>query len=93
MEIFMSIVGAIMVLSGAPQITKMLKRKSSADVSIITWTTIFFGQGCWVYYGFINDIISIIITNSLGMLVNFIIIFVSLYYRRNCNPAIAKLQD
>ena len=64
MEVFMSVVGAIMVLSGAPQITKMLKRKSSEDVSIITWSTIFLGQGCWVYYGFINDIISIIITNN-----------------------------
>ena len=89
----MSIVGSIMVISGVPQITKMLKRKSSEDVSVITWSTIFFGQCCWVYYGFINDIISIIITNGFGVMVNSVIIFVSLYYRRHYNFSVQSSKD
>jgi len=80
-EIWMSFVGFVMAISGVPQILKLLKRKSSDDVSVVLWYLVGFGQLNWIGYGFYKDSISIILTNLFCILVCTVLIILVHKYK------------
>jgi len=73
-EIFMSIIGITVALSGTPQIIKMFQRKTSDDISLITWYIVFIGQICWFIYAFYKDSISLILTSGTYAIMGVIVI-------------------
>ncbi|MCP4106874.1 MAG: hypothetical protein GY749_15265 [Desulfobacteraceae bacterium] len=81
LEIWMSIVGCTMAVSGLPQIRRIWQRKQSDDVSLSLWFIILHGQIWWVYYGIVNNLLSVWLSNSVGIAVNSLTIFLVLKYR------------
>lgn len=77
----MSVVGVTMALAGVPQICRLVKRKTSGDVSIVLWLIVCHGQAWWLGYGIYNSILSLIITNVLCVLVSWLIIILCIRYR------------
>jgi MtN3 and saliva related transmembrane protein len=78
----MTVVGVAMALSGLPQVVRLLKRRSAADISLTMFSMFIFGQAWWVWYGFQKDSPCLILTNSAAFLVNSIIIFLAIRFRR-----------
>jgi MtN3 and saliva related transmembrane protein len=55
-KISVMIAGILMSASYFPQAYKMMKRKSSADISLISYLMLLPAVALWVFYGFyIND--------------------------------------
>ncbi len=51
LEIATGTVGIAMSLAHVPQAYRIWKRKSSADISLITYTIFFIGSFVWLLYG------------------------------------------
>ncbi|WP_350293120.1 SemiSWEET transporter [uncultured Croceitalea sp.] len=69
---------AAMLTTGAfvPQVYKVFKSKSTADISLTMYTVLFVGLVLWLIYGIQKDSIAIILANAVtGILVAFVIIF------------------
>lgn len=64
-----TIMGTIMSLAGIPQIHRILKRKSSNDVSISLVVIFLVGVIVWITYGLIFKDYPIIISNGVGIVV------------------------
>jgi len=74
--------GIMMSLSGIPQIIKIFKRKSAKDISQVTYSIIFTGGIVWFLYGMEIQNTPIIISNSIGSLVAFVILLGWFLYGR-----------
>ena len=83
MEIWMSIVGVSMSLGGLPQIYRMWKRKTSDDISIILWIILIHGMAWWLYYGILMNSVSLIITNSVCLVLDSCVLIMIIKYRRS----------
>jgi len=79
----MSLVGLIIPLAGIQQVMRLIKRKTSGDLSLILYFAIVFCQLNWLYYGFSILSICIIFSNSASLLVAGTVLFLCLKYRRN----------
>ena len=82
-EIWMSIIGISMAFAGLPQIKRLLKRKSSNDISIWAWLIIVNGQVWWLWYSCHLRIISLVVTHIMCVIFSTTIIFLVLKYRKN----------
>lgn len=77
----MSIVGISMSLAGIPQVYRMWKRKTSDDISIFLWIIMIHGIAWWLYYGITINSISLIITNSVCIVLDSIVLIMIIKYR------------
>lgn len=78
----MSIVGISMSAGGIPQMYRIWKRKTSSDISIILWLIIVHGIAWWLYYGIRIESISLIVTNSVCLVLDSIILTMVIIYRQ-----------
>ena len=85
MELWMSIVGISMSLAGLPQVLRMWKRKTSGDISIILWVILIHGIAWWLIYGIVIGSISLIITNSVCLILDSIVLSLVIKYREKSN--------
>lgn len=60
--------GIVSSVANAPQVYKIFKRKSAKDISILTYSILFFGAVAWIFYGIELKNAPLIITNVLGAL-------------------------
>lgn len=74
----------VMVL---PQIRKILKTKDVEDVSLGMFVIASVGIGLWLTYGVFKQDIALMITNSVGLLFNIILIILKLRYNKKERPA------
>lgn len=81
MELWMSIVGISMSLGGIPQAYRIIKRRSSKDISITLWIILIHGMAWWLYYGITIHSISLIITNSFCLSLDLFILFLVIKYK------------
>lgn len=88
MELWMSIVGISMALGGSPQIYRMWKRKTSDDISLILWIVMTHGIAWWLYYGITIGSTSLIITNSVCIVLDFAILTMIIKYRTKPNQLV-----
>ena len=65
-----------------PQLIKILKEKKAEDVSLLMLAALFIGLGLWIYYGILKNDLIIIISNSFSIIVNSIIVFFTLKYKK-----------
>ncbi len=80
-EIWMTVVGVTMALSGVSQIVRMVARRSSADISLAMFGILFAGQAWWIWYGVRIHSPSVILTNTAALIVNAAIIALAVKYR------------
>ncbi len=63
-----AIFGTAMSLAYFPQIYKLYKRKSAADISLLMFSTFFVGVTIWLLYGFSINNFPLIIANLIGLI-------------------------
>jgi len=90
MEFWMSIVGISMSMCGLPQALLIWKRKSSADISIVLWVVMIHGIAWWLVYGILIGSASLIITNSVGLVLDSVVLGMVIKYRKKPNKIFHK---
>jgi MtN3 and saliva related transmembrane protein len=79
-----TIIGSAMGLAYFPQAYKIIKRKSSEDISLVLFGTLAIGITLWLLYGLAIDNYPLIIANVIGVLGTYSVIFLALKYRKIC---------
>jgi len=65
-----------------PQFVKLIKTKKADDISIIYLCLLFTGVALWIWYGIRKDDLPIISTNAFSLLLNAMIIFLGVKYKK-----------
>ena len=69
-------------LSMLPQLIKIIKEKKAEALSIFTLVVLFAGIVGWIYYGLLKEDLIIIISNSISLVINFLLLVLSIKYKR-----------
>ena len=77
------VAGMLTAVSMLPQVIKTFKEKKAEDVSILMLVVLLTGVGLWIYYGVQKNDVPIIISNSISLTINLIMIFLRFKYRKN----------
>ncbi|MEK9132932.1 MAG: SemiSWEET transporter [Patescibacteria group bacterium] len=80
-ELIGSLAGACTTLSLVPQVIKIIKTKSTKDVSLGMFVIFTLGVGLWLVYGFLVASIPIIIANSATFVLATIILVCKQKYK------------
>ncbi len=71
------------VSSTIPQIFKTIKSKKSEDISIWLSLVLIIGLGLWTSYGIVKKDVVLIISNSIAVLLNTVMLFLKVRYSRH----------
>jgi len=74
--------GILTASSLLPQLIKTIKEKEAEDISLVMLMVLLSGISLWIYYGIRRDDFPIIITNSFSLLLNVIMIFLRIKYKK-----------
>lgn len=80
LETWMMFVGFLTAIAEIPQIIKLAKRKTSADISLLAWFVIYFGQCSWLSYGLVKGSISLVACNALNILFSVVVMVLCVVY-------------
>lgn len=72
--------GTCVTMSVIPQIVKVWKTKKVRQISLLTFSILTFGIAIWVVYGILKKDLPIIITNSVSLFLNLIMVYFIIYY-------------
>lgn len=73
--------GICTAISLLPQLVKLIKTKKAEDLSLFYLCILFIGLGLWIWYGFLQDDLPIILTNCISFTINGIVLFLSYKYK------------
>ena len=80
LEVLVIIFGTIMSLAYIPQALKIIKNKSSKNISLFTFIVLWIGVIIWLLYGLSISNLPVIIANAVGLLgISFVIICYVIY--------------
>jgi len=65
-----------------PQLVKVIKTKETTDLSVTTICVLITGVSLWVYYGFLQKEIPIIVSNAFSVLVNITLLICWLAFKK-----------
>ncbi|MEL1255410.1 SemiSWEET transporter [Flavobacterium sp. DGU38] len=74
--------GICVTLSVIPQIIKVWKTKKVKQISLLTFGVLTFGVAVWVVYGILKNDIPVIISNSISLILNLIMVYFLLNYEK-----------
>ncbi|WP_031454690.1 SemiSWEET family sugar transporter [Flavobacterium chungangense] len=74
--------GFCVTVSVIPQIIKVWKTKKVQQISLLTFSVLTFGIAIWVVYGVLKNDFPIIITNSISLFLNLIMVYFLIYYEK-----------
>lgn len=74
--------GICVTISVIPQIWKVWKTKKVKDISLLTFSILTFGIAMWVVYGVLKNDLPIIITNSISLSLNIVMVYFIIYYEK-----------
>ncbi|WP_343697779.1 SemiSWEET transporter [Flavobacterium sp.] len=74
--------GGCITISTIPQIVKVWKTKKVKDISLKTFGILTFGIIVWIIYGILKEDLPIIITNSVSLCLNAIMIYFIIIYEK-----------
>lgn len=80
-EIIGFVAGGLSSALFVPQIIKIIKEKSAEELSLVTCIIGVISSGLWLWYGIINEHISMIVTNSISVLATIVLLFLKFKYR------------
>lgn len=81
--ILATIMGIITGLSFFPQTIKIIKRKSSEDISLLTYGILGVGAVIWLIYGISVRDVPIMVSYTIGGISTFSVIIAYFVYRTN----------
>jgi len=76
------VAGVLTSVSLLPQLIKIIKEKKADDISYFTLGVLVTGVATWVWYGVRKSDIPIIVTNAFSVLVNLLVIFFTIRYKK-----------
>jgi len=76
-----------------PQLIKTLKKKEAEDISLIMLILLLTGLGLWMAYGFLKKDIPIVVTNCFSFIINVLLIFLRIKYKKGNKDAQAALNS
>ena len=79
--IIVSIFGILMSAAHFPQATKILKTKSSKDISLITYTIFTLGAYVWLFYGFVINELPVILSFLIAVIGTTLVLLLRLKFR------------
>lgn len=82
-----TIVGFAFSIGYYPQAYKIIKTKSAGDISLSSFIIFVIGTTVWTFYGFYERNITIILSFVLGMIGSWLVLLLTLYYRRKAKDA------
>ncbi|WET03174.1 SemiSWEET transporter [Flavobacterium johnsoniae] len=74
--------GACITISTVPQILKVWKTKKVKEISLKMFGILTFGIAIWIVYGILKNDLPIIITNSVSLVLNLIMVYFILHYEK-----------
>ena len=74
--------GTLTAVSMLPQLLKIIKEKEAEDISFFMLFILISGLVLWTIYGFMKEDIPIIVTNAFSILLNLVLLFFRLKYRK-----------
>ncbi|WP_269235756.1 SemiSWEET family sugar transporter [Flavobacterium flavigenum] len=74
--------GICVTISVIPQIIKVWKTKKVKQISLLTFGVLTFGIAIWVVYGILKKDLPIIVTNSVSLFLNLIMVYFLIYYEK-----------
>jgi len=72
----------LMGIAPVLQIRRMLRQRSSRDVSVGYFTILLVGFALWIVYGAAAGIIALVIPNTVALLIGATVVIVALHLRR-----------
>lgn len=82
LEILASIMGILMSLGYYPQAYKIIKNKSSENISLISYSLFALGTLTWLVYGLSINSIPIILSFALGVVGSWLVLILSITYSK-----------
>lgn len=76
------VAGFLTSIAMIPQLIKVIKEKNVEDLSWVMILVLICGLSLWVWYGFIQDELPIIISNAFAVLVNLTLFICYLLFRK-----------
>ncbi len=70
-------------ISLLPQLVKLVKQKKAEDISIFYLIILFVGLALWMWYGFLRQDTPILVTNGFSLVINGVVIFLGIKYKRS----------
>lgn len=80
-EIIGFIAGGLSSALFVPQIIKIIKEKSAEEIALLTCIIGIVSSGLWLWYGIMNEHLSMIVTNSISVIATVILIVLKLKYK------------
>ncbi len=78
---FLGIIGGVFTtFAVVPQIIRVYKLKSAREISLIFTSSMLLGIIIWLLYGIMLGLISIVVWNSIGIVLNSCLLFVKIKY-------------
>lgn len=74
--------GICVTISVIPQIIKVWKTKKVKQISLLTFGVLTFGIAIWVVYGILKKDLPVIVTNSVSLFLNLIMVYFLIYYEK-----------
>lgn len=82
-ENFLGIVAGILTsVSMIPQLIKVIREKDAKNLSRVMITILITGLSLWVWYGFLQDELPIILSNAFAVLVNLTLLICSFIFTK-----------
>ena len=76
------VAGLLTTFAVIPQIIRVYKLKSAREISLLFNTSMLLGIITWLIYGIVQGLFSLIIWNSIGIVLNSWLLFTKLKYGR-----------
>ncbi|MES2544269.1 MAG: SemiSWEET transporter [Bacteroidota bacterium] len=76
------VAAALTTIANFPQTYKIIKTKSTKDISFTTYTFLTIGCSLWVIYGILNNDIPLIIANAISTTICVIILILKLLSKK-----------
>jgi MtN3 and saliva related transmembrane protein len=77
------IAGILTSAAMLPQLIKVLKEKNADDISWVMLLVLISGLSLWVWYGFLQDELPIILSNAFSVLLNTTILICCIIYKKS----------
>jgi MtN3 and saliva related transmembrane protein len=77
------IAGILTSAAMIPQLIKVLKEKNAEDISWVMLLVLISGLSLWVWYGFLQDELPIILSNSFSVLLNITLLICCFIYKKS----------
>lgn len=76
------VAGALTAISMLPQVIKTINEKKADDVSVMMLVVLLSGVSLWIYYGVARKDFPIVISNSISLSINVLMIILRFKYRK-----------